>query len=444
MEQLIVATSTDWQQLRDRELLTILDPMVFRTADVFVGGRSAFGSDEARADEAWHAIDKNLGALAHFFDAVILRRQLPIFSYSATFPESRLLDAAVTGDLLVPTVVTGEVYERSKASALSVVRGGVRLPEAIERNMLQELAAFGWDWQPGLDDLRTARSPDAPLSPAHERLLTFLLGGVLFAGYAQQLSVRNGPFETQAEHVLQPKRSRLFLAASLATRHANGGDDERILLGRFRRLARLYAEENVHVVELPAAPSFLPLLLRDAVARGGASPRALLRAALAWREKRSVEAFRTWYRQIEKELHRDFRPPELDRELVALSGDIARELGKGAERTITVSAKIKASAEAGLQPKAGVTAEVGGETEIAPDRMRWFFQGLLPGYGYRKLLVRMATAHAGYAHARRPAATAADVADDHAAVPGVVSDHTAGDASYREMATHLRELWYAS
>ena len=47
--------------------------------------------------------------------------------------------------------------------------------------------------------------------------------------------------------------------------------------------------------------------------------------------------------------------------------------------------------------------------ERIPDRVRWFFQNLLPGYGYRKLFVRMAIAQ----------------------------------GRYFDMSRHLAELWYA-
>jgi hypothetical protein len=56
---------------------------------------------------------------------------------------------------------------------------------------------------------------DLLLSPREQRLQSFLLGGLIFGGYAQQLSIEHETADFQAEHVLQPKRSQLFLASVL-------------------------------------------------------------------------------------------------------------------------------------------------------------------------------------------------------------------------------------
>lgn len=381
-----MAQQSDWAQLRQKRLMTILDPMVFRTADLYLAGRAAVaGSDNARAEEIWTAIDRNIGALAAFFDALILRTQLPIFSYTATFPNPYLLRLNEEHGFLTPVLVTGQVYKTAKQSALQELRAAKPLPQTLAADILQEMASYGYAWEPGLEDL-------GPLTDEERRLTAFLLGGLLFGGYAQQLSNKRGSVDERAEHVLQPKRARLHLAAAL-------GDvgrittDEAVLFQRFKRVAAALPADALHPVQLPEIPSFLPLLLRQ----DPKTPQDMLRLALHWRRKHSIRAFRQWFAHIEREAHRSFFPPELQRELQHLRRDLARELGSAPEKTLTVSAQIGATLKAASVPEAGIEATLGAERQVNLGRMGWFFQSLLPGKRYRKLFVRMAVAQGRYA-----------------------------------------------
>lgn len=384
MVTLQVSRNADWAQLRERNLMTVVDPMVFRTADLFLSGRSFFASDDNRADQVWKTISKNIGALTSFFDGIIMRQQLPIFSYTATFQEGRLLELNGQGDFLVPVVVAGEVYKQSKASALQELQVSKPIPQQLADDILTEMEAFGYAWQPDFDGLGS-------LTPDEQRLQSFLLGGLLFGGYAQQLSIRHGTAEQQAEHILQPKRSRLFLAASLGDTGTTT-TDEPSLLRRFKQLSQRLPPDAMHAIELPPAPTFLPLLLRH----DPSTPREVLELALEWRKKPSVRAFRDWYRDIEIDLHRRYYPADLEKELRQLQTDISRELGRTIEKSVTVSAKVGASLKIAPKPEAGVEAGVGLERQVEPGRIGWFFQSLLPGYSYRKLFVRMVIAQRRY------------------------------------------------
>jgi hypothetical protein len=112
-----------------------------------------------------------------------------------------------------------------------------------------------------------------------------------------------------------------------------------VLLHRLQQISESLPSDAVHTVELPPAPTFLPLLLRQ----NPSTPRALLELALEWREKASVRAFREWFRHIEVELHRHYYPPELETELRQLRFDIARELGQIEAKSITMSAQVGAA-----------------------------------------------------------------------------------------------------
>jgi hypothetical protein len=391
METVTISRNIDWAELRERKLMTIVDPMVYRTADLFLSGRSPSEYDDTSANRVWETISKNVGALTSFFDSIILREKLPIFSYSDTFRENNLLNLNREHDFLVPVVVQGEVYKQSKASALKELRSSKPIPQQLAEDLLSEMEVFGYDWQPGLDEL-------GQLSPDKQRLQLFLLGGLIFGGYAQQMSISHGTAEQQAEHVLQPKRSRLFLAASIGDNETTTDDretttDDALLLRRFKQISESLPADAMHTVELPPAPTFLPLLLRQ----NPATPRKLLELALEWRDKVAVRAFREWYRHIEVEAHRHYNPPELGTELLRLREDIAREQGQIEAESITVSANVGAALKVVPQPEIGAEAGVSVERQVDLGRVKWFFQSLLPGKSYRKLFVRMAIAQRGYA-----------------------------------------------
>jgi hypothetical protein len=97
--EITLATAADWQRLREEQLTTVLDPMIFRTAELFLVGRSGV----AQAGETWSMLSTNLAGLAAFFDAIVLHECLPIFDYGITFPEAPEVGAGASYNL-VPIV----------------------------------------------------------------------------------------------------------------------------------------------------------------------------------------------------------------------------------------------------------------------------------------------------------------------------------------------------
>jgi hypothetical protein len=63
-----VSSPAEWKTLRQRRLLAVLDPMVFRAADAYLRGAPQDGDAPI-----WEAISKNVDALCVFVDAVMLR-----------------------------------------------------------------------------------------------------------------------------------------------------------------------------------------------------------------------------------------------------------------------------------------------------------------------------------------------------------------------------------
>jgi hypothetical protein len=370
--------------------MTVLDPLIFRTAELFLGGGKLWlqTADEKEQKAKWQAIDKNIGALLTFFDSVILNDRLPIFDYQSTFQRQALLQICEQHNLLVPVHVTGKVYEKSKESALAeLARQGPIEPD-LAKDIIGELSAFDYDWQPELGDLQppipTTKGRRTPSSVRSRALTAFRLGGVLFDGYAQQLSVPHGTADEQAEHVFQPKRSRLYLAASLRTARAREEDQ---VFGALKRIANAAPLGLLRVVEMPAAPTFLPLLVQDGKPQTAAE---LLELALAWRDKPAVKRYRAWRRAIAEALHEGTVPPGLEDELKR----IAAAFGTKEDDRNTKISLSAAVTPLSVEPKV--------EFEFQGAHLPGWFQRLLPGGRHRHLLIRLVrAARQGYAIDRK-------------------------------------------
>lgn len=242
-----------WDDLVTRGLDLIVDPMVLRTGQFFLEGAP---SDVTAADRKWSVIEQDLGALAAFFDLLVLRQRFPAFNYEDTFdPGPNVGDPL--GDLvnsegdkvLFHIDVEYHMYRQAKAAALdelqgAIARGGV-MTEAVANEILRTLESTRYEWAPSLEQLE-----DRLLDAREQRIARFLLGQLVFAGYAQQ---------TGAPHVLSPGRSRLATAVGMGARKADARDEGALYdeLGRRSRSI----DGGWRVRELPWTPTFLPYLV---------------------------------------------------------------------------------------------------------------------------------------------------------------------------------------
>jgi hypothetical protein len=374
-----VSRAADWQKLRERKLMTVVDPMIFRTADVFLQGASSCGREP---QPVWEALSSNISSLVAFFEAIMMRDQLPIFSYSHTFRESRLLDDLANYDLLVPVVVADEVYETSKRSALEALRGGGPFDATLRGSILSELKAFEYDWQPGMDLMGDGSDDDRLLN-------SFLLGGILFGGYAQQLSVPHGAADEQAQHFVQSKRGRMFLAAALNFPSVDFPDAELLerLVAASKKMSPRHGEANAPVAaeQLPAGPAFLPLMLRE----DPKSPRELLDLALTIRSTKPVEAYRAWRNRLGAELHKGREPADWRKEEQALLADVQVRLGLSEAASASIAVTVSPDVQVGL------------EVPVNFRRLSWLLQGLLPKNRYRKLVTQLVAEHSLYTEVTR-------------------------------------------
>jgi hypothetical protein len=238
----------------------------------------------------------------------------------------------------------------------------------------------------------------------------FAYGALLFSAYAQQ---------SGGQHLLQPKRSRLYLELSLPEEVVRSvRDDEDRLFAELRKSAASVTGPGNGLIEFDALPSFLPYLLLD----DPSTPRDLLDKALRLRRRSDVIEYRGW----RETLVHDWRTKK------RISADAERELRKLAvglnhliqPDSLSIPVKLSgtlltidpASVSVGpegfeahvAQIRVGDNIKV--ETELPIDQLWGWVIDRLPGKRYTKLLQRMQLA----AH------------------------------EYRELDSHLESLWKAA
>lgn len=381
-----------WDGLVQQDLGIIIDPSVFRLGQFFLEGRDA---EPAAADRRWGAIEADIGAVVRFFDLVVLHDQLPAFNYNDNY-DARLdfgdgLGAVLNarGDkTLVHVNVELHMYRGVKEAALAQLQEraeqGPLVPEGLGREILSMLDATGYDWEPGLGSLQECLGED----PDQARLARFLLGELVFAGYAQL---------TGAPHVLAPQRSRLAAAVGLGAPSAEPSAEVEIydeLRRRFRDAGPGWRD-----TELPWTPSFLPFLLKP-MNHYREGPDILLERAKELRDSPAIEKYRVLRRDVE-----GADPAEsaaAREELAAAANDVARALDTPQQElelvhnfAVDVLPKaISAAVGASVAGPPGAVVGVAGEEALKQVQKRlwgWVLDRL-PYRSARKLLARSAMA----------------------------------------------------
>ena len=308
--------------------------MVFRTADVFLRGlkgwtqyRDARGGQQ-NPDQMWGAINANVGALYAFFDAIIMEDCLPMYDYDSTFPPDIDIGATSTHwlfstcndveEVLVEVSVRDTAYRSVKKAAIAQMDELPDIASSTADDILNELSAFDYEWRP---DLWQGVSPESV--EERERVLdAFRYGGLLFSGYSQL---------TGADHVLQPKRSRLYLAASLGTKRAERVNDEKAMFAELTKVARKAPKDVLRTTDLPERPAFLPYLMDV----DNPSPRKLLKRAIQLRRSGIVNEYRKWWREVIDDLEKGRGQPKKD-EIDRIAAQLSREFDPNSENKINV------------------------------------------------------------------------------------------------------------
>lgn len=380
---LTVETEKDWPRFRAGKLESVVDPMVFRTADLYLRGSSGAERHLGKpAEEIWRSISSNLGALSTFFDRFILEGRLPLIDYGYTFdsnvgydpaPLQRTCNEAAQGEVLVHVHVMGEAYVQAKDRALSVLGRAGPLDPRVAREVGRELSDFDYGWRPDLGDVDVADDTERSLA-------TFVFGGLLFGTYAQAAG---------AAHVLQPKRAGLHLETSLNVGVGKGDRDD-VLLGELQAILESEGMASA-LLQTRESPLFLPYLL----SRDPNGPFDLLKAAGALRATGEVQDLRAWQSTLLEDWEAKGRiDAKAEGRLREISARVEKSLGPR-----DFSGKVGISA-------AGVTVSAA----LAATRLVGWAEGLIPGRRYMKLLHRL-----------------------------YLSAH-----EYREMDRHLKTLWERS
>ncbi|MGH2747985.1 MAG: hypothetical protein ACRDKB_08690 [Actinomycetota bacterium] len=380
-----ISTPADWKVLRQKHLLTILDPLTFRAAEAFLNGAPEEGDRPI-----WNAISQSVDAFAVFIDAVMLNDQLPIFDYNVTWESglgtARTLVELCNEDeeLLVEVRVDAPAYQDARTGAVKALQ---KLPEVdpkLSADIRNELSAFDYRWRPRLAEL-------GDLDEGARMLASFRYGGLLFHSYAEKISDRRQPLDRRAEHVLHAKRALIMLASSLAP----GGElrlNAEKLMRTLRRIER-DTEGAIQAVDVQA-PTFLPYLL----SKDPSSPRDLLRMALRERRGGLVRSYRDWRQRLLADLAKGRLRRSTRNELGAIADEIRRSARGNATVKLHFSyaADWKALTTAVATGPAGLLAGLKIEPEVDSKSLRFRLASVLPGRGYRKLLQRIVAAEDDY------------------------------------------------
>ncbi|UOB07644.1 hypothetical protein MQE23_00420 [Streptomyces sp. HP-A2021] len=329
-----------WKELEQGDLGIVIDPLVFRVGQFFLAGRP---QDDSVAAERWAAIEDDIDSLVSFFDLVVMHKQVPAFNYFDTFDAWHDFGDSL-GELvnthgdktLVHVDVEHHMYRQVKNAAVhqlsSRLAAGPLVQESVGQEILSTLAAVQYKWDPSLETLEPQLT-----DPDQAKIARFLLGQLVFAGYAQQ---------TGAPHLLAPKRGRMLTAVGLRAKDAGPSAEVAI----YRELSRRFRDAGPgwRGAELPWTPSFLPFLLKR-VQRYDEGPDVLLDCAKELRDKRSIEG----YRKLRK---------TLVSEDLESSGDARRRLGAMADEVARLLDSTRQESDLQRPTMVGVTAQVLGAT----------------------------------------------------------------------------------
>jgi hypothetical protein len=383
--------AAEWPRLfHESNFDCVLDPMVVRAADFFIGGPDycrAMGQG-ATADH-WPVIESNFDGVLAFFHILMTRDRIPLIDYWHTF-DSKL--HSWLGDSVVLKVHGGPVYRGIEQKALAKLSTVVdTLPQGASLDLDKELLEVGHFWQPNLGDVAVRREAQSAAR--------FVLGGLIFGEYAQMGG---------ADHLLQCKRLRMMTAlghlpAPLAP---DWNAEERALFKEIDTLAntdRILSVRNQEV---------LPNVLLHLLAGGRRSPRALLDDALKIRESSAGRDYRALHCRLREAWSLGRRNEDAERQVGQVTAELRQRIsGQPMELTaIEVQGTIKANA--GVRAELGVAAaglSLDGSVHVpktrisvtVPDRIRNWFVDQFVLKGHQKLLLRMALHQRSFADVRK-------------------------------------------
>lgn len=356
-----IAKHSDWTKLTDQGLRTVIDPMVFRCGELFLKGAQGISDPE----QTWELLNKNIHALGMFCDSIITNKYLPVFNYGDTFDAMLNFDQRTLTkindkeEVLYDVNVEYEVYHEIKSAAIDELQklyeGENKIKSSEVYDILGELDVAGYAWNPSIEILE-----EKLINPSEKTLAAFLLGGLIFTGYASVLG---------SEQIIQPKRSRIILALALGA--SSRYEFEEQLFGELKKRAGKQYEE------LPWTPTFFPYLLNKAD-----SPQTLLQQLIKLRQSPEIRDYRLWYNEALNDFKENGR----------IGNDKIRNVKSIAKHIDRITGEIPSAPR--LELKTSIADVVGGKipggVDLSPTLGRmwgWFLQNI-PGKRYRKILTR--------------------------------------------------------
>ncbi|MGH3886398.1 MAG: hypothetical protein ACRDSZ_07480 [Pseudonocardiaceae bacterium] len=384
----VIRRSSDWADLAVQQLDLIVDPMIYRTVEVFLAGPPPRERDEDelawrdRLSTAWQPISQNLQELAAFLDLLVYVDRLSMIDYLYTFQGS----GHYPGNLLYRTCnescgenekvlhaikVAHAPYEEARGYAIEALGKSTQkeIKNATRLDIETELTSFDHTWRPELPEVDPAYVGDDDVPG--RAVDTFLYGGTLFGVYAKLASTA---------HVLQSKRARMLGAATVEGHRATEPD-------LFQAIDAAFAGHLGEKFEVDALPSVVPYLL----SKGIGSPRELIQAATALRSTTMAEETRNW----RSKLVSDWRDGK------GISRSASNDLHRLADRLRNAgrSYKLPTPAVAEVLGQEPHMAIVGYALQAIPwDRLWLWSLPNVPGKNHLKLLHRLHSAHGTYSH----------------------------------------------
>jgi hypothetical protein len=251
----------------------------------------------------------------------------------------------------------------------------------IAADVVNELGPAGYEWYPAENRFENLIRGD---DRSRQVLATFVLGGIIFGGYAQA---------TSSDHLLQTKRARLFTELTVPQDEGVlwGFAQEQRLYERLRKMAE--TSEGLSHADFTLPPSVLPLLIAS---DSELTPKALFDKAKALRSSPLGEAYRQWHAGLRAAWSQGRRDVQAEQ----AASDVAKEVERrfGLPDGALSGPKLKLSGGTGVQlgiAHLGVAVEH--EMEIAaPDRLRNWIVDRLRFRGHRKMLLRMSLEQAKF------------------------------------------------
>lgn len=368
-----------WQAFAN-EASFVADPMILRVGEVFANGAKGTRALGASDMEVMAALRENIGGLVEFFDLVVAYDRMPLINYEYTYDIDSVPVqlAALLGEKALPVNIGYQAYELVKKGALKSLAAMDLGRIAQFGHELAELDALRYQWKPSLDDAKGMGWPAqaALLDPPTQRAVHFLLGGLIFSGFAQA---------SLTEHIIQPKRSRFYLALTAAPPTAGGvthGEEEAVFTAAEHGLRGTSATAR----RLQALPPVLPYLLSKAPDRVTAAD--LLKRALDFANTKEGAAYR--------EAHALIRG---DGAQAARTVDLAKTAKAQAQALLTPFSK-PADGEGGLKVEASVDMHAlklsASKTLTVPAWLNLWWNIDTPFGGLRKTFRRMWLASESY------------------------------------------------